>query len=385
VPAGGPEDLAKVWEAYEVLQERYVDRQSLDKEKLAEGAIRGMIATLDDPFTSYFPPRRYQENLELFEGAFQGIGAQVAIRDGHVTVVSPIPDTPADKAGLRAGDIILAVEDQSVEGLTLDEVIDRIRGPKGTPVRLRILQAQTNRIMDLRIVRDEIKNATVTYGLLEGPIARVRLTQFVERTDEDLIRALDELKDQKVRGIVLDLRNNPGGLLRVVIRVASQFLDKGLVLYEVDASGTRTDHAVQGGGDAKTIPLVVLVNGGSASGSEVVAGALQDQRRAVIIGTQTFGKGVVNTPIRLSDGSGMIVTTARWYTPNGRQIGKVGITPDVLVERTPEDIAAGRDPQLAKALELLTLQSNAGRSAWGAGTQAGEQRTGLGVEAVRAG
>ncbi len=352
-PAGVPQDLAKVYEAYQALQQHYVDRQTIDKEKLAEGAVRGMVQALEDPFTSYLSKRRYQESLESFEGAFQGIGAHVAVRDGKVTIVAPLPDTPAERAGLRSGDIIVAVEDRPVEGLSLDEVIEQVRGPKGTAVRIRIQQAETNRIVDHRIVRDEIKNATVLSEVLEDRIARVRITQFVQTTGENLESALDQLLDQRVRGIVLDLRNNPGGLLRVVVSVASQFLDDGLVLYETDADGKRTDHPVTGGGKVRRVPMVALVNGGSASGAEVVAGALQDRGRAPIIGTTTFGKGVVNTPVRLSDGSGLVITTARWFTPSGRQIGQVGIAPDIVVPRTAEDIAAGRDPQLERALAEL--------------------------------
>ena len=352
VPPGVPEELAKVWEAYRALQERYVNREALDSDNLADGAIRGMIEALEDPFTAYFDAGQFRSSLEDIEGAFEGIGASVTIRDGNVTVVAPLPDTPAERAGIQPGDVILQVEDESIEGLALEGVIDRIRGPEGTPVRL-LIQREGRGEIEIVIVRARIQVTSVSVSMLTEKVARVRVTQFVRPTSEELRQVLIDLSRQEVDGIVLDLRNNPGGLLTVVVEVASQFLDDGLVLYEMDSAGKRTDWKVLEGGLAREVPLVVLVNKGSASGSEVVAGAVQAHRRGPVIGTETFGKGVVNIPQQLSDGSGLYISTAYWFTPSGEQISSRGLTPDIRVERTQEDIEAERDPQLDRALEVL--------------------------------
>ncbi len=225
--------------------------------------------------------------------------------------------------------------------------------PEGESVRLRIERPDTGEVIDVTIVREGIRLVTVTFELVADRAARVQITQFVATTVGDLKRVLDEVLELGVAGIVLDLRNNPGGLVASVVDVASQFLSQGLVLFQIDADGERTEWKVTGGGKAREVPLVVLVNEGSASGSEVLAGALQDHGRAPIIGTQTFGKGVVNTPVQFSDGSGLIITTARWFTPKGRTIGDVGSTPDIEVPRTVDQIAVGRDPQLEAALDAL--------------------------------
>ncbi len=290
---------------------------------------------------------------ETFRGTFEGIGANVTVRDGRVTIVAPLPDSPAQRAGIMPADVILAVDGEPVEGFSLGMVIDRIRGPEGESVRLRIERPETGEVIDLTIVREGIRHVTATFELVADRVARVQITQFVATTVDDLKRVIDEVLELGVAGVVLDLRNNPGGLVTSVVDVASQFLSDGLVLFQIDADGERTEWKVTGGGKAREVPLVVLVNEGSASASEVLAGALQDQGRAPIIGTQTFGKGVVNTPVEFSDGSGLIITTARWFTPKGRTIGDVGITPDIEVPRTVDQIAEGQDPQLEAALDVL--------------------------------
>jgi len=357
-----PSELAKVEEAYRALRERYVDRDKLDPEKFSEAAVRAMVDALDDRFTTYFSAERFRMREETFQGTFEGIGANVTVRDGRVTIVAPLPDSPAQRAGIMPADVILAVDGELVEGFSLGMVIDQIRGPEGEPVRLRIERPETGEVIDITIVREGIRHVTSSFELVADRVARVQITQFVTTTVDDLKRVLDEVLELGVDGIVLDLRNNPGGLVTSVVDVASQFLSEGLVLFEINADGKRTEWRVTGGGKAREVPLVVLVNEGSASGSEVLAGALQDQDRAPIIGTQTFGKGVVNTPVQFSDGSGLIITTARWFTPNGRTIGDVGITPDIEVPLTVDDIDEGRDPQLDKALDVLERNIESGSS-----------------------
>ena len=349
-------DLAKVLEAYEKLQENYGDRELLDPEVLSEAAIRGMLSALDDPFTTYFDPRGFEAAVGDIQGEFTGIGAEVTVRDDKPTVVAPIPGTPAEAAGLRAGDVFVEVDGRSLEGLSLDDVIFLIRGPKGEPVILKIFRASTDETFDVTIIRDTIRTVTVRTERLDNGIVRVRISQFAGRTGEELEAALKELNEEGVRAIVLDLRNNPGGLLDVVVDVASEFLEGGLVLYEIDGLGERRDWEAGSGGQNIDTPMVVLVNGGSASGSEVVAGAMQARGRATVIGTQTFGKGVVNLPIPLKDGSGIYVTIARWFTPTGDQIGDIGITPDIIFEQSEDAVTAGQDPQLEKAIEVVEAE-----------------------------
>lgn len=352
-PAGVPQDLAKVWETYQALQQRYVDKSALDPEKLSAGAIKGMLQALDDPFTSYFDADQFRTQADGPASAFQGVGATVALKDGKPTVVEALPDSPAEKAGLRAGDIIQRVDGQATDGLSLQEVIEKVRGPEGTTVRLTIQRSGGGEPTEFSITRATIQFATVTSQIIEPGIGVVRVSEFARRTTREMDRALESLQQQNVKAILLDLRGNPGGLLTVVVDVASQFLKDGLVLYEVDAAGKRTDWKVQGGGRFADAPIAVLVNGASASGAEVVAGAIQSRGRGKLIGTRTFGKGVVDIPVTLKDGSGLLITTATWYTPSGTQIGKVGLTPDIEVRRTFADVEAGRDPQIERALQLV--------------------------------
>ena len=352
-PAGVPQDLAKVWEAYQALRQRYVDKESLDPEKLSAGAIRGMLQALGDPYTAYLDSSSFRAQADEGAGTFEGIGATVNMQDGRPTIVEPLPNSPADRSGLRTGDVIRKINGDPIEGLTLQQVVERVRGPGGTAVRLTVQPSAGGQERDVSIVRATIHLSTVTTRVLGGGVAVLRIGQFARQTTSDLDEALDTLQASRVRGIVLDLRGNPGGLLNVVVHTASQFLKEGLVLYEVNAAGKRTDWNVEKGGRFTEAPLVVLVNGASASGSEVVAGAIQASGRGKVVGTRTFGKGVVSVPVPLKDGSGLFVTTATWFTPSGAQIGKVGLTPDIEVRRTLEDFEAGRDPQLDRALELL--------------------------------
>ncbi|MBI4282112.1 MAG: S41 family peptidase [Chloroflexi bacterium] len=327
-----------------------------DPNVLSNAAIEAMLDTLGDPYTSFLDPHEYQLYVEDSQGKFEGIGARVDLVDARVTVVEPMPNTPAERAGIKAGDVILEIDGVSTEGWSLMESVLKIRGPKGTSVRLLVQHQDVREPVLIEIVRAVIQLDSIRWEMLPGKVAYLKVNTFADDTDEILADILKEVGKQEAQGIVLDVRNNLGGFLSTAVNVASQFLKDGLVLYSTDGDGKRTEYKVKPGGLAQDIPLVVLVNRHSASASEVLSGALQDHKRAVLIGTTTFGKGSVNQPKRLSDGSGLYVTIGRWYTPQGRLIEGYGLEPDVWVAAS----ATGYDdPQLERALEYLGAQVTA--------------------------
>ncbi len=350
LPPSVPPEMAIIWETWQTLKENHVNGQDLDPEKLSRGAVQGMLEALGDPYAAYLDPQQFAREQEELSGTYEGIGAQVDTRAGRIIIVAPFPGSPAEAAGIRPGDIIVEIEGKSTEGLTLQEAISQIRGPRGTSVRLGIRHLGSNEIIQVTVVRDVIRVTSVEVRTPAEDVGYVRLSIFRDATKDELVSALRQLEDRGVDGIVLDLRDNPGGFLGSVVDVASQFLRDGLVLYEVDGQGHRTDWEVRGRPAAPDIPLVVLVNQYSASASEVLAGALRDHGRAKLVGTKTFGKGSVNTFRTLSDGSGIYFTIAHWYTPNGTLIEGNGLEPDVVVEpsQNPQE-----DPQLVKAIEVL--------------------------------
>ena len=345
-----PPEFARVAEVWALLEDEHVDRTNLEASKLSEGAIRGMLQSLDDPYASFLDAKQFAVESQDFQGFFEGIGAQVAMRDGQLTIIAPMPETPAEQAGIRPGDLILGINGDSTVNITLLEAVSKIRGEKGTTVDLLVLHLNETIPIELTVERGVIQLTSVNFTMLESGVGRLQIFNFADDTNEDVQQALEEFKDARGIGLVLDLRNNPGGLLRSVVDVASQFLDDGLVLYEIDGQGERTDWKVKSGGDGTGFPMVVLINQFSASASEVLSGALIDHQRATAIGTTSFGKGSVNTLRPLSDGSGVYFSIARWFTPNGTLIEGEGITPEILVELGPED---DEDIQLSRALEIL--------------------------------
>ena len=351
-PGGAPDDFNKLFEVWSALQRDHIDRDSLNVNagELSDGAIRGMLDALDDPYAAYLTPDQYTLDSEDFRGFFEGIGAQVSLRDGNIIIVSPIPDTPAAKAGLRPGDIIVEIDGENTKGLSLMEAVGKIRGVKGEPVELVIMRNTSVEPIRVIVVRDVIDIQSVKLRMLVGRLAHIRITSFAENTDKEMREALEKAQRLDAKGIILDVRNNPGGLLQSVVDVTSHFMDGGLVLYEIDGKGKRKDWEVRPGGSASEIPLVLLMNEFSASGSEVLAGALMDRDRGTVVGVKTFGKGSVNTLRRLRDGSGLYFTIARWFTPKGNLIEGEGLEPDVAVEN-PED--GSEDLQLDRAIEIL--------------------------------
>jgi carboxyl-terminal processing protease len=326
-PTAAPDELDKIIKVWDIIFEQYVAPEQLDADKLSEGAIQGMIEALDDPHTAYLDADTYQRLVESMEGEYEGIGAHVAIRDEQIIIVAPIPDTPAAEAGILAGDRIMKIDGQSTEGMSLEEAVIRIRGAEGTPVSLHILHEGGTEEELIEIVRAKIEVPSV-YLEMEGTIAHISISHFAERTAEELGTVMQDIDQGNATGIVLDLRSNGGGLLQTVVYVASYFLDEGVVVYIVDRQGESKALEVLSFIEDTDLPMVVLVDEYSASGSEVLAGALQDYGRATIAGQITFGKGSANNLLELGDDTGLYITTARWLTPNGRLIEGEGLVPD---------------------------------------------------------
>lgn len=327
---GEPYEEVKIFaEVMSLVKKNYVDE--VDTKDMIYGAIKGMLSSLD-PHSSFMPPDVYKEMQISTKGEFGGLGIQIAIKDSVLTIIAPIEDTPAYRAGVKAGDKIYKIEDESTKDMSLHDAVSRLRGPKGKPVTITIVREGLEKPLDITIVRDIIKIKSVKSRVIDETIGYVKLTQFQERTAVELKKALKDIAKQDINSLILDLRNNPGGLLNVSIDVTSQFLSPGmLVVYIKNKSGDRNEFNTTNGGVVYDYPMIVLVNEGSASASEIVAGALQDWDKAVILGTSTFGKGSVQTVIPLSDGSGLRLTTARYYTPKDRSIQAKGIEPDIVV------------------------------------------------------
>jgi len=366
--ASTPEELktlfAPFWESWQLLHENFVD-QPLDDVALMRGAIRGMLAATGDKHTSYMDPTEFKQANASMEGEYEGIGAWVDTTGDYLTIIAPMKGSPAEAAGLKANDVVIAVDGEDQTGVPGDLVLQKILGPAGEPVTLTIRRGDET--LEFTIVRAKISVPVVDYQMLENDIAYIALTTFNDQATEQLREALDELMAQNPKGLILDLRNNGGGYLSTAIEVASEFIPKGVIMYEEYGDGTREVYNAKRGGRATEIPLVVLVNEGTASASEIVAGAIQDHGRGKLVGTQTYGKGSVQNWIPLSsEDSGVRITIARWLTPNGKQINNVGLTPDVVVEmsdnyvQTPSDTdiesIEWHDTQLEAAIELLLEQ-----------------------------
>ncbi|MEN4041019.1 MAG: S41 family peptidase [Anaerolineaceae bacterium] len=353
-PVDRDELFIPFWEVWDILHESYVD-QPLDHQALMRGAIQGMLSSLGDPHTTYMDPDEFRRASAPLEGEYEGIGAYVDITGEYLKIISPMPDSPAEQAGLKPDDIIIAVDGDDMTGVDGNLVLRRILGPAGTTVTLTIQREGEIAPFDVTITRARILLPSADGEMLADGIAYVRVYMYGEKTMNELQQALRTLMAQQPVGLILDLRNNAGGYLPTAIEVTSQFMEADqVVMYEEFGDGTREVLKSKSGGLAVDIPMVVLVNNGSASAAEITAGALQDTGRAVLVGTTTFGKGSVQRWAPLSNDQGAVrVTIARWLTPDGRQIHQVGLEPDYLVELTEEDAQAERDPQLDKAIELL--------------------------------
>ncbi len=345
-----PPEFDRLGEAWSLLEREHIDRQELDPKSVSDGAIRGMLQALDDPYASFLDAQQFDIESQEIRGFFEGIGAQVGIREERLTIIAPLPDTPAEQSGIRPGDIILEIDGESADGISLLEAVSKIRGQRGTSVELLVLHLNQTEATLIAITRGVIPLETVRFAMRPDGIGHLRISSFSDTTNQQVEAAIQEFRAANGTGLIVDLRNNPGGLLKAVVDVTSQFLEDGLVTYELDAQGSRREWKVSPDGKGKDIPMVVLINEFSASASEVFSGAIIDHNRAPVIGVTSFGKGSVNTMRGLSDGSGIFFTIARWYTPNGNLIEGEGITPTLAVS-IPED--ASSDVQLERAIEIL--------------------------------
>jgi carboxyl-terminal processing protease len=340
------------WEAWDLVQRDYYGDLPTE-EQMTYGAIRGALNTLDDPFTAFVEPRVAEINREDDSGSFEGIGAYVTMRDGPLTIVSTFKGQPAEEAGLRRNDIILKVDDTTIENMSIYEAINLIRGPAGTPVQLTILREGEDPF-EVELIRAQIDIPVVESEMLDSGIAYARLLEFSTDANIKLAGAIEEMLSQNPKGLILDLRSNPGGWLNEAVLVSNLFLPEGeLVLIERLKDGSERPFLAPEKPAFPDIPMVILVDAGSASASEIVAGALQDHGRAILIGETTFGKGSVQLAYELSNGAELRVTVARWFTPGDRAIHGEGLDPDIAVELTSEDLDTGLDPQLDRAVEYL--------------------------------
>ncbi len=351
--------FAPFWEAWNLVHQNYVD-QPVDDTALMRGAITGMMQALGDQHSTYMDPEDYKQANESLEGSYEGIGAYVDTTTDYLTITSPIPGSPAEAAGLLPGDKIIAIDGEDMTGIDAELVRRKVLGPAGTTIALTILRDGEDAPLEFSIKRAKITIASASGKMLEGNIAYFQVTTFGSNTMPELNAAIQELMPQEPKAIILDLRNNGGGYLQTSVEVTSQFIGEGVVLYEQYGDGTRTTYEVIPGGAATDtkIPMIVLINEGSASASEIVAGALQDTGRAKLLGTVSYGKGSVQNWIPLTGDNGAVrITIAKWLTPNEKTIHKIGLTPDYPVELTEEDRKADKDPQLDEAVRLLLEMS----------------------------
>lgn len=354
-----PEMDSKINKVAKIIEESYYLEP--DKTKFADGAVSGLVASLNDPYSVYMTKTEYDQFNTIIEGSYSGIGISVTADkdDKRILVVAPIEGTPAEKAGIKSGDKILKVDGEDVSGEQLDAAVAKMKGKEGTAVSIDVLKADTGEVTTLNLIRENVQLKTVRSEVKDGNIGYVRITTFDQNTGKNFKNEIEQLKQKNIKGLILDLRGNPGGVVDAAQQVADVFLAEGQnVTYMEDRAGKR--EYVKASGDAYDIPLVVLIDGGSASASEIVSGALRDYQKAKLVGLKSFGKGLVQAPFRLDDGSYLKLTIARYFTPNGEDINKIGIKPDYEVKLPETDqktmLTDSNDTQLQKALELLKAQ-----------------------------
>lgn len=347
-------DFSLFWDVWRRVESNYVDKAKISREKLVEGAIAGMVRAVGDPYTVFFPPQESKEFREEIKGSFDGIGAEIGIRNSIITVIAPLKDSPAERAGLRAGDKILKIDETVTADLTVEQAVRLIRGERGTKVKLTVFRGSDNNgePKEIIITRDAIVIPNIRTSVKPGSVFVLQLSHFSESSPDDFQKAVAEFQNSGTSRLILDLRNNPGGYLAAAVDIASWFLPAGeVVVVEKHSDDSEETYRSRGYAALEKTPAVVLINQGSASAAEILAGALRDQRGVKLIGEKTFGKGSVQNLEELPGGSSLKVTIAKWLTPSGKSINENGLEPDISVNATttPE----GSDPVLEKALELL--------------------------------
>jgi carboxyl-terminal processing protease len=347
-------DFSLFWKVWDLLKNKYVNKDSLDAQKLVYGAINGMLKATGDPYSTFFDPTETKAFNQDMEGSFEGIGAELGMKDNVLTVIAPLESSPAEKAGLMAGDKILKIGEKSTMDMSIDDAVDLIRGKKGTTIELTVFHKGEESSRKITITRDTIIVKSVKLEMKSDGIAYIKINKFSEDTDSEFNAIIPEIINKRAKGIVLDLRNNPGGFLDRTVAVASRMIPAGkVVVMEEDSSGKRESLYTKGGDKLSAIPTVVLVDEGSASASEILAGALRDNQGIQLIGKKSFGKGSVQELIDLPNGTSVKITVAKWLTPKGDYIMEKGITPDTEVELSLDDYKNDRDPQFDKAMEVL--------------------------------
>jgi len=348
-------DFSLFWETWSKLQEKYVDKEKFNTQEMIYGAISGMVKSLNDPYTVFLKPEDSKRFIEDVKGTFEGVGMEIGIRKGQLQVIAPLEGTPAQKAGLRPGDKIMKIDDKSTVDMTTDEAVNLIRGPKGTEVTLNIYREEWKEPKDIKVVRGVIEVPSLKWELKEDNIAYIKLYQFSEKASFDFRKAAIEILDSKAERIILDLRGNPGGYLEIAQDIAGWFLSRGEVVVIEDFGKNKEQNFYKAEGNEKLLsyPVVILINQGSASASEILAGALRDNRNIKLIGEKSFGKGSVQELEKLKEGSSLKITIAKWLTPKGESITDKGLEPDIKVEMTDEDYEQNKDPQLDKAIEII--------------------------------
>ncbi|MEK7582353.1 MAG: S41 family peptidase [Patescibacteria group bacterium] len=355
-------DFSLFWDVWDTLQAKYVNNDTIETQKLIYGAISGMVNSVGDPYTVFFEPSTSKKFQEEISGAFSGVGMEIGKRNNLLTVISPIKDSPAFRAGIKAGDRILEINTRVTTDMTVEEAVNLIRGNKGTKVKMMLSPSNSNETREVEIIRDTIKIPAVQWTLRDGNVAHIEIFVFNSNVDGEFKKAVQEIIKSKANRIVLDLRNNPGGLLDSAVNLAGYFLDKGsVVTIENFGDGTKNEFKASGNAELKNYPTVVLINGGSASASEILAGALHDNRSIKLIGETSFGKGSVQELAKYVDGSSLKVTIAKWLTPSGISISEKGINADIEIKFDPKEVESGaiiqgeqgKDPQLDKALKVV--------------------------------
>ncbi len=369
-------DMQLFYQVLDTVNNEYFDKSKIDSRKVLYGAISGMLQSLDDPFTSFFPPKENDAFKTQLAGEFSGIGAELGLsEEKRVSIISPLDDSPAKKAGIKAGDLILKVNDEDTAGWTLAEAVEKIRGPRGSSVKLSILHVDAEKPVDVSITRDTIVLNSVTHWLKDfsctadsckeqkngsgNTVAYIRLSQFGDKTNDEWVKAINELYPQilakkNFQGLVLDLRNNPGGYLQDAVFIGSEFVKSGTIVSQVDGNENKEDMNVSRNGVLTEVPVIVLINKGSASASEIVAGALRDHKRAKLLGETSFGKGTIQQAIEFENGASSVhVSIAKWITPNGAWVHKKGLVPDIEVKFDEKKTVDGVDNQLQAAIKEL--------------------------------